>query len=214
MIRIHGIPGSPYVRIVLLTCLEKGAPHQLVPVAPGQHRAPEHLARHPFGRVPAIDDDGFVLYETQAITRYIDASQPGPALKPADPKGTAVMDQVIGVIDWYFFAPNSAMTLGFNRVVAPRLGIPVNEEAVKASLPDTQRCVDVFAGYFADGRPYVAGDQLTLADLHAGPHLEMLSESPEGAAMLQGTPISAWLDRLAARPSFASTTWDSLLKAA
>jgi len=214
MIKVHGIPGSPYGRAVLATCLEKGTPYRLVPLAPGALRGPEHLARHPFGRMPAIEDDGFQLYETQAILRYIDASRPGPALTPADPKARARMDQAIGVIDWYFFTPNSAMTLGFNRVVAPRLGFPVDEAAVAASLEATRRCVEVFAGFLADGRPYLAGDALSLADLHAYPHLDMLSQCPEAAPMLEGTPIIAWLDRLAARPSFATTTWDRLLEAA
>jgi glutathione S-transferase len=214
MITVHSIVGSPYGRAVMATCLEKGAPYRLTPVIPGQHRAPEHLARHPFGRVPAIDDDGFSLYETQAILRYIDASRPEPPLTPADPKAAARMNQMIGIIDWYVFAPQSAMTIGFHRVVAPRLGVPSNEDAVAASLENAQRCVDVLAGLMADGRPYVAGDSFGLGDLHAAPHLDMLSEVPEGAAMLAGTPITGWLARVTVRPSFTATTWERLLEAA
>jgi len=213
MLTIHGFIGSPYGRAVLATCIEKQAPYRLSPLTPGQHRGPEHLARHPFGRAPAIDDDGFQVYETQAILRYIDASRPGASLTPADPKVAARMNQVIGVIDWYVFAPESAATIGFNRVVAPRLGFPVDEAAVAAALPATRRAIEVLAGFLASG-PYMAGDSLSLADLHAGPHLDMLAESPEGAEMIAGTPIERWLARLAARPSFAATTWDALARAA
>jgi glutathione S-transferase len=71
----------------------------------------------------------------------------------------------------------------------------------------------VLAG-FLDAGPYLAGEALSLADLHAGPHLDMLAESPEGAAMVAATPIAAWLARLAERPSFAATTWEALLQAA
>jgi glutathione S-transferase len=213
MLTLYGITGSPYGRAVMATCVEKDAPYRFSPVTPGQHRSPEHLARHPFGRVPAIDDDGFQLYETQAILRYIDATRAGPPLTPTDPAAAARMNQVIGVIDWYVFAPGSCATIGFNRVVAPRLGIPVDEAAVAAALPAARRATEVLAGFLESG-PYMAGESLSLADLHAGPHLDMLAESPEGAQLMAGTPLVAWLERLAARPSFAATTWDALSRAA
>ena len=214
MITVYSIPGSPFGRAVLATMAEKSAPCRFVAVAPPAHKGPEHLARHPFGRVPAIDDDGFKLYETQAITRYVDAVYGAPrALTPRDPKAEARMNQVIGVIDWYFFAPNSAMTLGFNRIIAPRLGIPVNEEAVTASLPATRQCIEILAG-FLEKRAYIAGDTFSLADIHAGTQLDLLATAPEAAEMLKGTPIPPWLERLAARPSFATTTWERVAELA
>jgi glutathione S-transferase len=63
---VHSVPGSPFGRAVLAILEEKGAPYRLAPLAPGAHRSPEHLARHPFGRVPALEHGGFSLYETQA----------------------------------------------------------------------------------------------------------------------------------------------------
>jgi glutathione S-transferase len=214
MITVYSIPGSPFGRAVLATIAEKSAPFRFVAVAPPAHKGPEHLARHPFGRVPAIDDDGFKLYETQAITRYVDATYGTPrGLTPRDPKTEARMNQVIGVIDWYFFAPNSAMTLGFNRIVAPALGIPVNEEAVAASLPATRQCIEILAGFLVQSS-WIAGDAFSLADIHAGTQLDLLAGAPEAAEMLKGTPIPAWLERLAARPSFASTTWERVAELA
>ena len=214
MITVHSIPGSPFGRAALIACLEKHASHRLAPVIPGQHKQPAYLARQPFGRIPAIDDDGFCLYETQAILRYIDAAYGHPrSLQPADPKAAARMDQVMGVIDWYFFAPNGALPLVFNRVVAPKLGFPVNEAAALAAIPATRHVVEVLAGFVA-ASPYMAGEAFSLADLHAGCHLDMLSETPEGAQMLQGSPLVPWLARVTARPSFAATTWDRLAAAA
>jgi glutathione S-transferase len=209
MITVHSIIGSPFGRATLATCIEKKAPYRLSPVIPGQHKAPAYLAMHPFGRIPTIDDDGFVLYETQAILRYLDATQPGPSLTPADPKAAARMGQVMGVVDWYFFTPNSGMTLAFNRVVAPKLGFPVDDAAAKAAVPNTRHVLGVLAGFLAE-TPYMAGDKLSLADLHAGTQLDMLSECAEGAEMLEDTPLAPWLERLRARPSFAGTTWDGL----
>ncbi len=208
MITVHSIPGSPYGRAVLATCVEKNAPYRLQPVTPGAHRQAAYLALHPFAKIPAIEDGEFKLYETQAITRYVDAAYGAPrALTPKDPKAEARMNQVIGVVDCYFFAPNSAMTLGFNRVVAPKLGFPVNEEAAAAAIPQTRHCIEVLAGFLENG-PFIAGEAFSLADIHAGSHLDLLSAAPEAVDLYEGTPIPAWLERLRARPSFASTTWE------
>jgi len=209
MITVHSIPGSPYGRAVLATCIEKAAPYRLQPVTPGAHRQPAYMALHPFSKIPAIEDGDFKLYETQAIMRYVDAAYGAPrALTPRDPKSEARMNQVMGVIDCYFFAPNSAMTLGFNRVVAPKLGFPVDEEAATASIPRTRHCIEVLSGFLEQG-PFMAGDAFSLADILAGSHLELLSAAPEAKEMMQG-PVQGWLDRLAARPSFAATTWEQV----
>jgi glutathione S-transferase len=210
MITVHSIPGSPYGRTVLVTCIEKNASYRFRSVTPGAHRQAPYIALHPFAKIPAIEDGDFELYESQAITRYIDAAYGAPrALTPNEPKAEARMNQVIGVIDCYFFAENSAATLGFNRVVAPKLGFPVNEEAALAAIPETQHCLDVLAGFLGEG-PYMAGEAFSLADVHAGSHLELLSRAPEAKQMMKGTRLEPWLDRLAARPSFAATTWEQV----
>ena len=213
MITIYTFIGSPYGRAVQATCIEKGAPHRLVEVKPGGQRAPEHIARHPFAKAPAIDHDGYGLYETQAILRYLDQVFPDPPLTPADPKARARMNQAIGINDCYFFQRDAGVGLVFNRVIAPKLGFPSDEAAVTAALPGARRFVEVLAGYL-DGRPYLAGEALSLADLHVAPQMQLLADSAEGAEMLQGTPIVAWLARLNARPSFKTTSWDALLEAA
>ena len=210
MITVHSIPGSPYGRTVLATCIEKNAPYRLQPIAPGAHRQPAYLALHPFAKIPAIEDGDFQLYETQAIIRYIDQVYGSPrTLTPKEPRAEARMNQVIGIVDSYFFAPNSAMTLGFNRVVAPKLGFPVNEEAAIAALPQTRHCLEVLAGLIGAG-PFIAGGAFSLADILAGSHLELLSRAPEAREMMRGGPLEAWLERLAARPSFAATTWEQV----
>src|SRR5580698_9430695 len=184
MITVHSIPGSPYGRIVLATCIEKGAPYRLQPIVPGSHRQSPYTTLHPFSKIPAIEDGDFKLYESQAIARYIDAAYGAPGA----------------------FTPSSGATLGFNRVVAPRLGFPVNEEAAIAAIPQTRHCLEVLAGFVENG-PYMAGDAFSLADIQAGSHLDLLSAAPEAKEMMQGTPLQAWLDRVSARPSFVATTW-------
>src|ERR1700720_3812107 len=115
---VHSIPGSPFGRAVLAALEEKGASCRLSPVAPGTFRSPQHLARHPFGRVPVLEHDGFSLYETQAILRYLDRVLPAPALTPAGPRRIARMDQVMNVSDWYLFQ-GVGNVIGFQRVIGP-----------------------------------------------------------------------------------------------
>jgi glutathione S-transferase len=214
MITIHMIPGSPFGRAVLIAALEKQAPHRVQPLAPGEHKQPAYLARQPFGRMPAIEDDGFALYETQAILDYIDATYGTPgSLTPRDAKAKARMRQVMGVIDWYFFARDGAIPLVFNRYVAPRLGLPVDEAAVAAAIPATRHVVGVLEG-FVKNSPHMAGDAFTLADIHAGAQLDILAETPEGAEIIAGTALEPWLKRLNARPSFPATTYDRVTELA
>src|SRR3954454_15980870 len=103
---LHGYHFSVYNRIARLTLAEKGVAYDRVEVNPFAPDVPaSYLALHPFGRVPTLVHDGFALYETVAITRYIDRSFPGPALQPTERRSLARMDQIIGVVDAYGYWP-------------------------------------------------------------------------------------------------------------
>lgn len=200
---IHGIGGSPYVRMPILACEEKGVPWELRRLAFGGQREPEHLARHPFGRIPAIEHGDFRLYEVQAILRYIDAAFPGPSLTPADPRAMARMSQVMNILDWYVM-PSLTGAIGFNRVVAPIIGRPVDEAAVAAAIPLARTALGALEEILGSNA-YFAGDAVSLADLAAVAHLEFVTGSPEGAELIAGSPLLAWLDRMAERPSVRKT---------
>jgi glutathione S-transferase len=121
---VHTIPGSPFARAVLATLEEKGVSWQIAPIKPNQLREPAHLSRNPFGRMPAVEHGDFMLYETQAVVRYIDRVWPQPALTPTDARLAARMDQVMNINDWYLFQ-GCGNIIGFQRVVGPRvLGLP------------------------------------------------------------------------------------------
>src|SRR5277367_2299349 len=117
---VHSIPGSRFGRAVLATLEAKGADYSLSPVAPGTFQAQPHISRHPFGKVPVLEHGGFMLYETQAILRYLDRILPTPPLTPADPRVAARMDQLLNVNDCYLFR-EVATVITFQRVVGPRL---------------------------------------------------------------------------------------------
>jgi glutathione S-transferase len=205
---VYSIPGSPFGRAVLATLEEKGADYRLSPVAPGTFRSPEHLARHPFGRVPVMEHDGFRLYETQAILRYLDRAIPAAPLTPADCKAAAMMDQAINVSDWYLFQGVSNV-IAFQRVVGPKLmGLTPDEAAIEAAMPRAHMVFRELSRLLGD-RPYFAGDSLSLADLHLGPHVEFFTHTPEWKVLGEPYPnLVAWLARMEARPCMQATTWE------
>ena len=205
---VHSIPGSPFGRAVLLALEEKGAPWTYAFVPPPALKQPEHLARHPFGRVPVLEHGGFRLYETQAILRYIDRVLPNPPLTPTDPRAAARMDQVMSINDWYLFQGGGAKIV-FQRIISPRImgGVP-DEAIIAAALPQLAPVIAAIAELLGT-QQYFAGDALSLADLHLAPHLDMLAETPEWAVLTAAHPnLVQWLARMRARPSMAATSWD------
>lgn len=204
---IYGIPGSPYVRAALLGLEEKGADWRLVPLRASAHKSPEHLNRHAFGRVPVLEHGDFRLYETQAILRYLDRIIPEPALTPKQARAEARMNQLCGIADCYV-ARDIGAGIAFGRVVAPKFGYPVDEAKIAASIPAAEVCVAEIARLLGD-QPFMAGHELSIADLMLAPQLAFAAETPEVAPMIARHPrLAAWFDRMSARPSMTSTTWE------
>lgn len=211
---VYNLPGSPFGRSVHATLEEKGAPYRFSPVASGTLGIEPHISRHPFGRVPVLEHDGCMLYETQAILRYLDRVLVAPPLTPADPKAAANMDRAMNVSDWYLFQGVNNV-IGFHRIVAPRLtGLAPNEEAIAAAMPKAHAVCNELARLLG-AQAYFAGANVTLADLLIAPQLDFLAQTPEWA------PLSAahqnlldWLARMSARPSLKATTWERLTERA
>jgi Glutathione S-transferase, N-terminal domain len=132
---VYGPAGSTYVWSARLALAEKGVTHELVEVPLGTHRQEPHLSRQPFAKVPAFEHDGFALYETQAMMRYVDERFAGTPLQPEDVHEWSRMNQIIGIVDAYVW-PSIAGAILFNRVLVPRLlgGAP-DEAAIAAALP-------------------------------------------------------------------------------
>jgi glutathione S-transferase len=201
---VHGVPGSPFLRAVLLGLEEKGQPYRLQALGPGESKSEAYLKIHPFGRIPAFQHGDLVVYETQAILRYLDDAFPEPALEPSDARTAAKMNQIIGINDWYLFQQCNRV-IGFNRIVGPALlGIKPDEAAIAAAVPDTRRCIGVLNELLGEG-PFLTGRQLTLADLMVAPQLDFLAATPEGREILMGTRLEAWMERMRLRPSMQAT---------
>jgi glutathione S-transferase len=201
---LYGGALSPYTRSVRLALEEKAAPYELVSVPIPEWTQPTHLARHPFAKIPVLDHDGFTLYETQAILRYVDDAFVGAGLQPSDAHARARMNQVVGIVDAYLF-PWATAPIGFQRLIAPRLGMPVNEAKIAAAVPKARTCLVELDRLVGDNA-YMAGEALSLADLMLAPHIDGIRQTPEGAEILQ--PLSAlarWWARIDQRSSMART---------
>jgi len=199
---LYGADYSVYVRIARMALEEKGVAYELVPldIFATDGIPAWYLEHHPFGRIPAFEHDGFRLFETGAIARYVDEAFDGPALRPADARGRARMGQIIGMLDAYGYR---AMVWD---VAVERLEKkPADEKRIADGLSKAETVLKVLTSIKAKGS-WLLGDRLTLADLHAAPIIAYFLKVADGRDLLaRFADIGDWYARVAARPSFART---------
>jgi glutathione S-transferase len=204
---LYGPAYSTYTRTARLALEEKGAAYRLheVDTLAGEGQKPEHLARHPWGKVPVLEHDGFSLFETVAITRYVDEAFPGPALlPPGDARRRARAAQICAVLDNYGWSP-MVITVFVQRVVVPMRGGTPDQAAIDAALPQAERVLATIEGLM-EGEEFLLGGAISLADLHLVPILDYFARTEDGRAALQGHPrLAAWWGRIERRPSVART---------
>ena len=201
---LHGPGYSTYVRSARLALEEKGVNYELAEFDFMQGMPEEHLGRHPFGKVPAFEHDGVKLYETCAIERYVDEAFDGPALQPADAAGRARVTQIVSLLDSYTYGPTVG-TLVIQRLVAPMMGGEPDEAAIEAALPQVKKCMSTLEEVLGGGK-FLAGDSLSLADLHLAPMFAYFTGTPESAPILEDKPgLHGWWEHMKARDSMAKT---------
>jgi glutathione S-transferase len=202
---VYGSARSTYVWSARLALAEKGVTHELVEMPFGANREEPHLSRQPFAKVPAFEHDGFALYETQAIVRYVDERFPGTPLQPEDVHEWSRMNQIIGIVDAYAW-PSIAGTILFNRVLVPRfLGGTPDEPAIAAALPRARLCLSEIDRLMEDHR-FLASNHISLADLMVVPLLYYFANVPDGTASLAEHPkLQNWMRHMETRQSFQVT---------
>jgi len=208
---VHTVPGSPYGRSVMAMLEEKGADWRLAPIDRADLRGGAHLALHPFGKMPILEWDGRLLYETDAILRYLDDALPGPSLVPQAVDDRARMNQVMGICDAYLF-PEGARVIVLQRVIGPAIipGFTPDEAAIVQGMPRSHTIFAELSRLLGE-REGFGGNGLSLADLMIGPQLELYSRTPEWAELTADrVNLRTWLDRLEGRPSMRATLWERL----
>ncbi|MES0128096.1 glutathione S-transferase family protein [Mesorhizobium sp. M0029] len=198
---VYGADYSVYVRIVRLVLAEKGIDYDLVPVDvfAAEGTPAWYFEHHPFGRIPAFEHDGFRLFETSAIARYVDEAFDGPALQPKDARTRATMNQIIGMLDAYAYR---SMVWD---VAVERLEKEAPDEALVANgLRQAETVLRVLTALKPPG-PWLLGDHLTLADLHAASIIAYFVKVADGQKLLAAfADIQAWWEGIAKRPSLAA----------
>jgi glutathione S-transferase len=201
---LFGPSYSVYVRIVKIVLAEKGIDYDQVEfdVFDRADWPADWLERQPFGQVPAFEHDGFRLYETRAITRYIDEAFAGPRLQPDSPRGRARMEQAISVLDDQGYRP-LVWGIYVERVSHAKTG-KTDEAVIAAALPKAERCLAALAGILGD-QAYLAGADFSLADAQAAPMFDYVVKAQEGRDLLRGQPaLESWWARVASRDSVAA----------
>jgi glutathione S-transferase len=199
-VTVFGFQRSTYVNVVRLVLTAKGVPFGFHDTEDEMYTA-EHLRRHPFGRAPVLQHGDFLLYETSAIVAYVDEAFDGPKLTPAALRPRARMNQWISVVNGYVY-PYMIYHISHERNVFPELGIPAKEAIVERALPTAKRSLEVMNDELADGRPFIVGDGVTLADFFLLPMIVAFSFAPEATALRpRFEHINAWEARMSALPS-------------
>ncbi|KII85279.1 hypothetical protein PLICRDRAFT_166954 [Plicaturopsis crispa FD-325 SS-3] len=204
VLKLYGVPQSVCTRRVAVVCREKNVPYELVPVdvAKRAHKSPAYLEKQPFGQLPYIDDDGFILYESRAIGRYIAAKYAGQGtpLLPADPKAHALFEQAASVeySDFDPFVGGLALEKAYKKM----WGQETDAARVQEYLKVLDGKLDAYEAILSK-QAYLAGNEITLADIFHLPYGSMLSKIGIDALESEARPnVARWWKDISSRPSW------------
>ena len=198
MLKLHYHPLSTYSRRVRMALIEKGLEAELIELdmARGAHREPGYLALNPYGRVPTLEDDGLVLYESTAILEYLEATHPSPPLVPADARGCALVAMHMKLCDIQL-----ARQTGI--IIFPKRFLP-KERWDQAAMGQAKKEIEKHLGILEQqlrGKQYLVADRLGLVEVCYAPFVEFLP-------LMEITPpptVAGWVARMLERPSAKET---------
>ena len=198
MLRLHYHPLSTYSRRVRMALIEKGIEAELVEVdmVNRAHRRPEYLRLNPYGRVPTLEEDGFVLYESTAILEYLEATRPSPALVPPDARGRALVAMHVKLCDLQ-------LTRQTGTIIFPKRFLPKerwDEQAMAQAKKEIEKHLEILEAQLA-GKTYMVGDRYGLVEVCYTPFVEFFP-------LMDITPppaVAAWTARMLERPSARET---------
>ncbi len=200
MINLHVFPASPRSFKVMAVAEHLGLDYKicLVDLTKGDQERPEFVALNPNGRVPVMDDDGFVLWEANAIMQYLATKKPASGLLPTDERRRADVTrwQCWDLAHW----DPACATLIFERLVKKLLALgPEDPSEIAKGEEKFHRCAEVLNGHLK-GRKYVAVDALTVADFSIGASLNVAE--PAGIPLDKYPEIRRWHANLSELPAW------------
>ena len=203
---VYGFEASTYVRTVRMVLAEKGASYDLVPVdiMVGENKQPEHLARHPFAKIPALEHGAKRLYETSAITRYLNDALPGKSLIPEATMDRARMDMCLAIHDNYGYGALIGLTA---QHLFPDF-VGGASEAMRLDCLEKSRLVLSEQMKLRGDSRWIAGAHLSLADLFLAPVCFYVSLTPDAGAAFDVPGFADWWARAQGLESYQATEPD------
>jgi len=185
---VYGTPVSTYVRTVRLLLESASIDYTLksVNIFNGESQSAEYLAKNPFGKVPTLDIDGESLYETAAITEYLDAVFANHEFSPAEPLLQARMRQIMAIIDSYLY-PSAISNIVIQRLIVPSQGGTSDEAKINSAIAPAQTALLAIEA-LTIGSPYLLGSTPSIADFYLIPIFIYLSQTAEFKTITAQTP--------------------------
>ena len=198
MLRLHSHPLSTFSRRVRIALLEKKIPHEIVEVdmAAKQHRSPEYLKLNPYGRVPTLEEDGFVLYESTAILEYLELTRPDEPLLPPDPRGRALAAMHVKLCDIQVARQTS--TIIFPKRFLPRERW--DEKAMAQAKAEIEKHFEILEPQLGS-KQWLVSDRYGMVEVCYTPLVQFLG-------LMEITPppaVAAWVERMLSRDSAQQT---------
>ncbi|MFQ5917592.1 MAG: glutathione S-transferase family protein [Candidatus Binatia bacterium] len=199
MIKLYHYSLSTNSRKVRILLIEKGLEFERIDIdlSKKEQKNPEYLKIHPFGQVPALDDDGFILYDSTIINEYLEDEYPHPPLLPSDSEGKARARLMEDFRDNHFTPPFVEIIHEIRKPEAER-----DQNVIKHSKGMITQCFDRIEKELG-GKEYLAGT-FSIADIAYMPNIALL-ERFEITVDPKYKNMHAWMKRLKARPSFAES---------
>jgi glutathione S-transferase len=192
-ITLYGTAVSTYVRTVRLLLAEAKIDYDLedIGIFNGDNKTQVYLAKHPFGKVPTIEIDGQTIYETAAITYYINQKLAGGKFSPPDLLMQTRMHQIMAIIDSYLYAP-AIGTIVIQNLIVPDRGGTTDRQAVQNAIPPTQKALKAIEDLIV-GTPFLVGSTIGIADFYLIPIFVYLAQTPQFNLVTANTPkLTVW----------------------
>ena len=197
MIKLYDFSLSPRARKVRITLAAKGLAYEKVPIdiTKGEQKTPEYLAINPYGKVPALQDDGTTVYESTIIMEYLNEAYPTPPLLPDD-RGQRARARVL-----MHYADNpyerAVATLAAELLLKPMQGEATDQEVVSQATTALNLCFDHLTNELGDN-DFLVDSTLTLADI---PYVSWALLFPRLNVDIPHPRLEAWINRLKEQPS-------------
>jgi glutathione S-transferase len=200
MIKLYTFPPSTNSRKVRIALIEKGLEFERITIdlTKREQKNPDYLKVHPFGQIPALDDEGFVVYDSTIINEYLEDEYPYPSLMPSDSEGRARARMMEDFRDSHFNPYFVHLIQESRKPEAER-----DAQRIENAKVEITKAFDRIETEL-QGKDYLAGP-FSLADVAFMANIELLDRFAVPVDPVKYKNTVAWIARLKARPSFAAS---------